>query len=129
MTTVKGGAAARADGPDAKTNPIGGGLAASMAFPQKMVEANLQTSVELLIFMSRRIKSQAELWGEFGHCHDFGSALNAQRKFAACVTKDYSDEMTHLVEMARQHFDTVTHALADHAGQAGNSAGKAGRAA
>ena len=82
----------------------------------------MQTGAELLAFMSRRIKSQAGLWAELGHCHGLGETVEAQRKFVAGLTKDYTDEAAHLTEIARRNIETVTHVLAHPAGQAAGNA-------
>jgi hypothetical protein len=69
------------------------GLAKAMEVPKKVMEANLDTGAELLTFMSRRMKAQADLFNGVGHCHDMTEAADMQRMFWTKVTKDYSEEM------------------------------------
>ncbi len=83
-----------------------------MEFPKKMLEANLDTGAELLTFMSRRMKAQADLFSGVGHCHDMTEAADMQRNFWEKVTKDYSEEMNHLAEIARKNFETMSGLMA-----------------
>jgi hypothetical protein len=84
------------------------GFAKAMEVPKKVMEANLDTGAELLTFMSRRLKAQADLFNGVGHCHDATEAADMQRTFWTKVTKDYSEEMDHLAEIARKNFATVS---------------------
>jgi hypothetical protein len=98
--------------PDATTNGVAQAvdtrLTIAMTLPRKVMEANLQTTAELLTFMSRRMKAQAELWDGLGHCTDAAQASEMQRRFFDGVTQDYRDEMTTIVELARRNLNAVT---------------------
>jgi hypothetical protein len=88
------------------------GFAKAMEVPKKVLEANLDTGAELLTFMSRRMKAQADLFNGVGHCHDLTEAADMQRTFWTKVTKDYSEEMDHLAEIARKNFSTISGLMA-----------------
>jgi Phasin protein len=96
------------DSAESVTRSLQGGLATAMEIPKKVMEANLDTSAELLTFMSRRMKAQADLFNGVGHCHDMSEASDMQRVFWEKVSKDYSEEMKHLAEIARKNFEAVS---------------------
>jgi hypothetical protein len=102
------------------TRSVEGGLATAMEIPKKIVEANLDTGAELLTFMSRRMKAQADLFSGVGHCHDVTEATDMQRTFWDKVTKDYADEMNHLAEIARKNFQTMSGLMSPHPNGAAN---------
>lgn len=103
--------------PDAATDgmaqAVQSRLTTAMTLPQKVMEANLQTTAEIFTFMSRRMKAQAELWDGLGHCQDMAQASEMQRRFFDSVSKDYRDEMTTIVELARRNLNTVTGLMAE----------------
>jgi hypothetical protein len=84
------------------------GLATAMQVPKKVMESNLEVGTEFLMFMTRRLKAQADLFSGVGYCHDIGEATDMQRTFWEKVTSDYSEEMNHLAEIARKNFETVS---------------------
>jgi hypothetical protein len=90
------------------TRSVQDGLATAMEVPKKVMEANLDTGAELLTFMSRRMKAQADFFNGVGHCHNLSEAADVQRTFWEKVTKDYSEEMNHLAEIARKNLETVS---------------------
>jgi hypothetical protein len=90
------------------TRSVQEGLATTMEVPKKVMEANLDTGAELLTFISRRMKAQADLFSGVGHCHNMEEAADMQRTFWEKVTKDYSEEVNHLAEIARKNFETVS---------------------
>ena len=94
------------------TRSVQDGLATTMEIPKKIMEANLETGSELLTFMSRRMKAQADLFSGIGHCHNADEAADMQRKFWDKVTRDYSEEMNHLAKIARKNFETVSGLMA-----------------
>ncbi len=96
------------------TRSVQDGLATAMEIPKKVMEANLDTGAELLTFMSRRMKAQADLFSGVGHCRDVDEASSMQRTFWEKVTKDYSEEMKHLAEIARKNFETVSGLMKPH---------------
>jgi Phasin protein len=96
------------------------GLATAMEIPKKVMEANLDTGAELLTFMSRRMKAQADLFSGVGHCHNMDEATNMQRTFWEKVTKDYAEEMNHLAEITRKNFQTVSGLMAPQPNGAAN---------
>jgi Phasin protein len=102
------------------TRSVQDGLATAMEIPKKIMEANLDTGAELLTFMSRRMKAQADLFSGVGHCHDMTEATDMQRTFWEKVTKDYSEEMNHLAEIARKNFQTVSGLMTPQANGAAN---------
>jgi hypothetical protein len=102
------------------TRSVQDGLATAMEVPKKVMEANLDTGAELLTFMSRRMKAQADLFSGVGHCHNMDEATDMQRTFWEKVTRDYSDEMNHLAEIARKNFETVSGLMSPKANGGGN---------
>ncbi|MGL4636144.1 MAG: phasin family protein [Beijerinckiaceae bacterium] len=102
------------------TRSMQGGLAQAMEIPKKVMEANLDTGSELLTFMSRRMKAQADLFSGVGHCHDMTEAADMQRNFWAKVTKDYTEEMNHLSEIARKNFETMSALMSPKSGSGGH---------
>jgi Phasin protein len=101
-----------------------GGIAKAMELPKKLMECNFDTSAELLTFLSRRMKAQAELLSGVVHCQDMGEAAEMQRKFLEKVTKDYAEEMNHLADIARKNFETMSGAMSREA-QNGQAARRA----
>jgi hypothetical protein len=97
-------------------------MANMMMVPQKVIEANLETGAELLNFMSRRMKSQSELWSRISHCHGMDDAADAQRIFVESLTKDYANEMNQLAGVFRKNLETVTSAVSEQIKQASHSA-------
>jgi hypothetical protein len=95
-------------GTESLTRSVQESFATAMGIPKKIMEANLDTGAELLTFMSRRMKAQAELFNGVGHCHDLSEASDMQRTFWEKVTRDYSQEMNHLAEITRKNFDSVS---------------------
>jgi hypothetical protein len=94
------------------TRSVQDGLAITMEIPKKIMEANLETGSELLTFMSRRMKAQADLFGGIGHCHNADEAADIQRVFWEKVSRDYSEEMNHLARIARKNFENVSGLMA-----------------
>lgn len=95
------------------------------AIPQAILEANLTMGSELLGFMGRRMKAQAELCNALSRCHEFGEAVEAQRQFSERVTSDYTAEIGQLATIMRKELATVTAVAAG----AVEEAGKAGKIA
>jgi hypothetical protein len=95
------------------------GMANMMTVPQKVMEANLETGAELLSFISRRMKSQSELWSRISHCHGMDEAADAQRIFVEALTKDYADEIGQLAGVFQKNLDTVTGAFSEQFQQSG----------
>jgi Phasin protein len=94
------------------TRSVQDGLATAMEIPKKILEANLDTGAEFLTFMSRRMKAQADLFSGVGHSHDVTEAADMQRSFWEKVTKDYSEEMNHLAEIARKNLEMMSGLMA-----------------
>jgi hypothetical protein len=78
------------------------------------------TGSELLTFIRRRMRPQAELFSGVGHCHNMDEATAMQRTFWEKVSKDYSEEMNHLAEIARKNFETVSGLMSPKANGSGN---------
>ncbi len=102
------------------TRSVQDGLATTMEIPKKVIEANLDTGAEFLTFMSRRMKAQADLFSGVGHCHNMDEATDMQRTFWEKVTRDYSEEMNHLAEIARKNFETVSGLISPKVNGGGN---------
>jgi hypothetical protein len=117
MSTAKSSSEALSGMPGDIVKSMQAGMANIMTIPQKVMEANLETGAELLRFMSRRMKSQSELWSRIGHCHGMDEAADAQRTFVESLTKDYADEMGQLAAVFQKNLDTVTSAVSDQLGQ------------
>lgn len=100
-------------------------FATAAAIPQAILEANLTIGSELLGFMGRRMKAQAELCHALSRCHEFGEAVEAQRQFGERVASDYSAEIGQLATIMRKELATVTAVAAG----AVEEAGKAGKIA
>lgn len=94
------------------SDPIQHTLAAFVAVPQKMMQINLEVANHAFSSMNRRMKAQAALWTSIGQSGGNGGAAEAQRAFLETVTKDYTDEMTQLTDMARKNLASVTETLA-----------------
>lgn len=95
------------------------------ALPYPTLEAHLTVVSEFYAFVSKRMKAQAELCHELSRCHEVSDALEAQRRFSARATSDYSDEMTQMGTLLRQELAT----LANVASEAVQEAGKAAKLA
>jgi hypothetical protein len=119
MSAAKASLEAPFGSPDSVMRSVQASMANMMIVPQKVVEANLETGAELLRFISRRLKSQSELWSQVGHCHGVDEAAEAQRTFVDKLNKDYAEEMGHLATMFRKNLETVTGAVTDQLRQAG----------
>lgn len=87
-------------------------MAKAVEFPQRILEANLETSAEMFSFLSRRMQAQADFLAKLAHCQAAEEAMGVQREFAAEMSKDYSAEASHLAEMtagmAKQNLRTLT---------------------
>jgi hypothetical protein len=106
-------------GQDTETGPtenltlsVQDGLATAMKFPTKIMEANFDTGAELLTFISRRMKAQADLFSGVGHSHDMTEAADMQRTFWDKVTQDYADEMKHLAAIIHRNFQAAAGPIA-----------------
>jgi Phasin protein len=117
MSASKNAGAAPAE---SLTRNVQDGLATAMEIPKKIMEANLDTGAELLTFMSRWMKAQADLCNGVGHCHDLTEAADMQRMFWDKVTKDYSEEMNHLAEIARKNFEAMSGLMTPKTNGGGN---------
>jgi hypothetical protein len=106
--------------PEAVALSVQNGLATAMEVPKKVMEANLETGTELLMFMTRRMKAQADLFSGVGHCHDMGEATDMQRTFWEKVSKDYAEELNHLAEIVRKNFETVSGLMSPKTNGGGN---------
>ena len=84
------------------------GAADAMAVPQKVAEANLLTGVEVLNFMSRRLRQQADLLDRLSKCRDFNQAAEAQRQFWEKASADYADELSQISDLARKNLAALT---------------------
>lgn len=78
-------------------------LASAAALPQTVLEANLSMFAELLMFMGRRAKAQAEFCSNLGRCKELSEAVEAQREFVEQVTRDYSKEVSQLSDIVRKN--------------------------
>jgi hypothetical protein len=92
---------------DDMTKSAQSSLASAMVVPKKLIEAHLDAGAELLAFMGRRMKAQADLWSSLGHCSDLSEATNMQKSFIEKVTKDYTEEATQLSDIARKNLEVV----------------------
>ena len=94
------------------SDPIQHTVAAFVAVPQKMMQINLAVANHAFSFMNRRMKAQAALWTSIGQSGSNGGAAEVQRAFLETVTKDYTDEMTQLTNMARKNLALITETVA-----------------
>ena len=106
--TINGGTPAAPNGDIGKS--IQDGLTKAITTPQKLFEAHMAASVELMSFVSRRMQAQAELLGLMTQCRDVEAAAAAQRTFFEKATGHYSEEMTHLMDIARKNLTALTDA-------------------
>jgi hypothetical protein len=83
-------------------------FASAAAIPQAIMQANLSMFSELLMFMGRRAKSQADFYASLGHCKELSEAVEAQREFAEQVTRDYSKEAGQLSDIVRKNVASLT---------------------
>lgn len=83
-------------------------LASAAAIPQAVMEANLSMFSELLMFMGRRAKAQAEFCNSLGRCKELSDAVEAQREFAEQVTRDYSKEVSELSDIVRKNVASLS---------------------
>ncbi len=103
--------------PENLSKSVQAGMAMAFSFPQKIAETNLDTASELLTFISRRMKSQADFFRSLGHCSDLNSAVEMQRKFWEHVSSDYTREMGQLSEIATNNVNKVTKLVTESAPQ------------
>jgi hypothetical protein len=89
------------------TKSVHNGIASAITMPKKLMETQLDVGAELLAFMGRRMKAQADLWSSLGHCSDLSEATNMQKCFIEKVTKDYTEEATQLSDIARKNLEVV----------------------
>jgi hypothetical protein len=88
------------------------------ALPYATLEAHLTMVSELYNFVGKRMKAQAELCHELSRCHEVADALDAQRRFSARATSDYSDKMTQMGSLLRKELSTVASEAVQEAGKA-----------
>ncbi len=99
--------------PENLSKSVEASMAAALSLPQKIVETNLDAAGELLNFMSRRVKSQADFLRDIGHCKDLAGAVEMQRKFWSHISDDYGREMGQLSEMAKGNIAKATKLVAE----------------
>jgi len=87
------------------------GFADAAALPRKVMEANGETSAEILAFMGRRFRAQAEFWDGLAHCKDLNGVADIQRRFVETMTRDYGEEMNHLVAITEKNLRAVASAV------------------
>jgi Zn-dependent M32 family carboxypeptidase len=83
-------------------------FASAAVIPQAIVEANLSMVSELLMFMSQRVKAQAEFCNSLGHCKELSEAVDAHREFTEKVTRDYSKEVGQLSDIVRKNVASLS---------------------
>jgi hypothetical protein len=83
-------------------------LKVATAIPQAIIEANWAMASELLIFTSRRLQAQADLWWSLCDCRGLSEAVAVQRQFTERVTDDYSDGVSHLSEVVRRNVNSLS---------------------
>lgn len=97
-------------------------FAALMALPHALVEANLTMGAEFYGFMGRRMKAQAELCHDLSQCHEVADALEAQRRFSARATSEYSDELGQIGTLLRKEMASVTTVATEAVNEASKAA-------
>jgi hypothetical protein len=100
---------------DIGAKSVPAGLTLALALPQRMAEVNFEAASELMIFMSRRMEAQSELFRGLGHCRDFSGLAEMQREFWKQASADYSKEMSQLADIARANVAKVTGFVAEGA--------------
>jgi hypothetical protein len=83
----------------------------AMAAPQKLVEANVRTSLEIFDFVCKRMKAQADFYDTLSHCKEVGQIVESQQQFWNRASKDYAEEAGHLVEVAQENVNSLASAL------------------
>lgn len=84
-----------------------GQMAAAIAIPRALAEAQLTIGAELFGFLGRRLKAQAELCHELSLCRELSDAVQAQRRFNERVASDYSAEMDQMTTMLSRETGVV----------------------
>jgi hypothetical protein len=105
---ISGAARGNPDAHPSANDAIQQSLTSFLAVPQKLMQINLEAANHAFSFMNRRLKAQAAFWSNFGHFSDTSGAAEAQRAFLETVTKDYTEEMTQLTDMARKNLASAT---------------------
>lgn len=77
-------------------------LKVATAIPQAIIEANWAVATEFLIFASRRLQAQMDLWWSLCDCQGLSEAVAIQRQFTERVTDDYSGGVNQLSEVVRR---------------------------
>jgi hypothetical protein len=77
-------------------------LKVATAIPQAIIEANWAMASEFLIFASRRLQAQMDLWWSLCDCQGLSEAVAIQRQFTERVTDDYSGGVNQLSEVVRR---------------------------
>jgi hypothetical protein len=83
-------------------------LASASVLPQKIWETQFAMASEVLAFMSRRVKAQAEFCAKLGGCKEIAEAVDVQQDFAKSVSGAYADEAERLSTLARKNMDIWT---------------------
>ena len=78
-------------------------LKVATAIPQAIIEANWAMASEFLIFASRRLQAQMDLWWSLCDCQGLSEAVAIQRQFTERVTDDYSGGVNQLSEVVRRN--------------------------
>lgn len=78
-------------------------LKVATAIPQAIIEANWAVATEFLIFASRRLQAQMDLWWSLCDCQGLSEAVAIQRQFTERVTDDYSGGVNQLSEVVRRN--------------------------
>jgi hypothetical protein len=105
---------------EAITHSLQDGLATAMEFPRKVIEAQLDTSAEILTFISKRMRAQANFVVGVGHSHDATEAAEIQRLFWEKVTEDYSQELNHLAQIIQKNLSNARKTMSSSANGSGN---------
>lgn len=83
-------------------------LKVATAIPQAIIEANWAMASEFLIFASRRLQAQADLWWSLCDCRGLSEAVAVQRQFTERVTDDYPDGVSRLSEVVRRNVTSLS---------------------
>lgn len=78
------------------------------AIPQAVIASNLSMFSELLIFMGRRAKAQAEFCNSLRHCKELSDAVEVHRAFTGQVTRDYSKEVSQISDIVRKNVASLS---------------------
>lgn len=95
-------------------------LKVAAAIPQAIIEANWFMTSEFLIFASRRLQAQTDLWWSLGDCHDLSEAVSIQRQFTERVTEDYSAGVNQLSKIVRRNVASLSTAGAKLVAETGD---------